>query len=279
MTSSPIFNPSSNPNPALTNAQDNVHLKTPFLMPVKPLLERGLMAAMVISVHGMLLAAALLMPPTATVPPEPELPTLMATVQLAPSSVAPIKPTATPPEKPAPIPPKTTAPVAKPSPVTPSPAPTPPITPPIPVAVIATASTTAAAVDTVPIAAAVSEKVLEAPASKTPPAPPAAPKPQPAAAAAPSTTKAIFDAAYLNNPEPAYPNVSRQRGESGTVFLRVQVSPDGKASSVVLHRSSGHSKLDDAAIKAVNTWRFVPAKTDGVAISSDVIVPIQFKLN
>ncbi len=87
-----------------------------------------------------------------------------------------------------------------------------------------------------------------------------------------------FDAAYLNNPAPAYPMQSRRLNEAGRVLLRVQVSDAGNALQVQLHQSSGYSRLDQAAQDAVRRWRFVPARRGDVAISEWVIVPITFNL-
>lgn len=97
---------------------------------------------------------------------------------------------------------------------------------------------------------------------------------------APSSTVVAprFDAAYLNNPAPAYPMQSRRLNEAGKVLLRVQVSEAGNALQVQLHQSSGHSRLDQAALDAVKRWRFIPARRGDVAISEWVIVPITFNL-
>lgn len=98
----------------------------------------------------------------------------------------------------------------------------------------------------------------------------------------PSPSSAVlaprFDAAYLNNPAPAYPMQSRRLNEAGRVLLRVQVSETGNALQVQLHQSSGHSRLDQAALDAVKRWRFIPARRGDVAISEWVIVPITFNL-
>ncbi|MDO9141175.1 MAG: energy transducer TonB [Methylobacter sp.] len=51
-----------------------------------------------------------------------------------------------------------------------------------------------------------------------------------------------FNAAYLNNPTPNYPSISRRLGEQGLVLLRVQVTADGTASSVELQTGSGSSR-------------------------------------
>jgi protein TonB len=87
-----------------------------------------------------------------------------------------------------------------------------------------------------------------------------------------------FGAAYLHNPAPTYPSSSRRAGEQGRVLLRVLVSTNGNAETVELENSSGFEKLDDAAMKAVKKWRFIPAKRSNEAISGYVIVPVKFSL-
>lgn len=87
-----------------------------------------------------------------------------------------------------------------------------------------------------------------------------------------------FAAAYLRNPAPAYPAHSRRLGEEGRVLLRVHVLANGKPDDVIIHQSSAHERLDEAAITAVRRWQFVPTKAGGVAIAAWVIVPIQFNL-
>jgi len=104
---------------------------------------------------------------------------------------------------------------------------------------------------------------------------------QPAAAlnreSAPQTTPPRLDPAYLHNPAPNYPALSKRNRESGTVLLLVKVDSEGNASAVTLHQSSGYDRLDQAAIQAVSRWRFVPGMRGQTAISATVIVPISFK--
>lgn len=117
-----------------------------------------------------------------------------------------------------------------------------------------------------------------------PPPPPAPPAPAPVQAAPPSppapppVTAARFDADYLDNPKPVYPAASRRLGEEGTVLLAVRVGAAGAALAVELRQSSGHPRLDGAALDAVRRWRFVPARRGGDAVESWVTVPIAFKL-
>lgn len=123
--------------------------------------------------------------------------------------------------------------------------------------------------------------VFSAPAPAPITAPPAtAAVAAPAVSNAPPATvsPARFDAAYLNNPEPKYPPLSRRLGEEGKVLLRVRVSPDGKAAAVDLEKSSNFVRLDEAARQAVAHWRFVPAKRGEEAIETTIIIPLVFRL-
>jgi len=86
------------------------------------------------------------------------------------------------------------------------------------------------------------------------------------------------DAAYLQNPAPAYPVLSRRAGEQGKVLVRVVVRPDGAPETVELRQSSGAVRLDEAALAAVRKWRFVPARRGDMPVTAAVIVPVVFSL-
>jgi protein TonB len=102
---------------------------------------------------------------------------------------------------------------------------------------------------------------------------------QAGATASEQRSEASFDAAYLNNPAPAYPLISRRQGESGKVLLLVQVTPHGTAAQVEIKQSCGFPRLDEAALEAVRKWHFVPARHGDVAVAASVVVPLSFKLN
>lgn len=115
--------------------------------------------------------------------------------------------------------------------------------------------------------------------------PPAATNPTPNAPASatnttvPATTAPRFDAAYLDNPAPKYPAISRRLGEQGLVKLRVFVESNGKPAKIELFKSSKSSRLDQTAIDTVGQWKFIPAKHGNENIADWVIVPIHFSLN
>lgn len=125
------------------------------------------------------------------------------------------------------------------------------------------------------------DAAAEAPSALAISAPaPVAAASQPTAAAAPAEpyTAPHADAAYLRNPVPAYPHLARKLGWQGTVLLHVQVSADGRCAAVQLKRSSGHAVLDEAALQAVKTWRFIPARQGDRPVNAWVDVPIRFNL-
>lgn len=83
----------------------------------------------------------------------------------------------------------------------------------------------------------------------------------------------------IHSYKPAYPRRSRERHSEGTVYVRVLVNERGRVDSVSLDESSGDSLLDDAALEAVEDWRFSPAKNSkGKEIPCYVVIPVSFVL-
>jgi protein TonB len=128
--------------------------------------------------------------------------------------------------------------------------------------------------------------LMAAPSEASPPAPapvaaarPAPPPAEPVAAAPAAVVPPVFNAAYLDNPAPAYPALSRRMHEEGRVVLRVLVTATGTAEDVQVGASSGAARLDAAALDTVRRWRFVPAKRGNEAVPAWVLIPISFKLD
>jgi protein TonB len=103
---------------------------------------------------------------------------------------------------------------------------------------------------------------------------PSAAAPQP-----PAPAEQEARAEYERNPAPEYPGRARQLGFEGTVQLRVKVNPNGGVDEVNVAVSSGYSMLDDAALRAVKTWVFKPARRGGQPVAAWVQVPIRFALD
>ncbi len=123
---------------------------------------------------------------------------------------------------------------------------------------------------------------VAAPVAEAPPAPVLLAK-APATVSAPGRADTIepphFNVAYLSNPRPAYPPMARKLGIEGVVLLRVNVTAQGAPEKIVIAQSSGASVLDDAALKAVQGWTFVPARRGDTPIAHPVDVPIRFHLS
>jgi protein TonB len=119
--------------------------------------------------------------------------------------------------------------------------------------------------------------VLNAPPSEmayqVPAAPPAPPGPPPAPDAS-----ASLGADYRNRKGLRYPPQAMRRREEGTVTLRVYVTPSGDPDQIEVQKGSGSRNLDQAALRAVRTWKFRPGTKDGQPVGGWVIVPIQFRL-
>jgi periplasmic protein TonB len=103
--------------------------------------------------------------------------------------------------------------------------------------------------------------------AETPPPPPA-----PMAAA----PRVVTDVAYVEPPQPRYPQESKRSGEEGLVVLRVLINELGKAARIDIERSSGHARLDEAARQAVQRALFRPYVENGVARMALATIPIEF---
>jgi len=119
---------------------------------------------------------------------------------------------------------------------------------------------------------------VEAPPSAVAATPPAVAVTPVAAATPVVDTEPDYKASYLNNPRPSYPMVARRMGWEGKVILNVEVLAEGACGAVNVFRSSGREVLDNSAMTIVKTWRFIPARRAGRAITQWFQVPINFSL-
>ncbi|HWV15387.1 MAG TPA: energy transducer TonB [Cellvibrio sp.] len=194
---------------------------------------------LVVLVHAGVLAAVLFAPES----PEPPV-VIPPTIQGVIVSVEPVEP---PPE---PVPPPPPPPEQKPLPKPKKPLPKAP-----------------------PSERAVQEEVAVEP---TPPAPvEQKSEPQPQAPVVPPRA----DATQINNPAPVYPTISKRLREEGTVILEILVTASGSVAEMRLKQSSGYERLDEAAMRAVKQWHFLPARRGNEAIDFWYELPIEFSLN
>lgn len=79
--------------------------------------------------------------------------------------------------------------------------------------------------------------------------------------------------------QPPYPSASRALGEEGSVELMVSIDDHGAVAGVSLLRSSGHARLDAAAIAfALKRWRFEAALDKGQPVAANRRFTVRFDL-
>lgn len=108
---------------------------------------------------------------------------------------------------------------------------------------------------------------------------------QPAAQATVSASQAVDKPLqtarpdHAHSPKPAYPLALRDLGVSGVVWLRVWVDKTGRPREIELAKGSGYRLFDEAALRAVQHWHFVPAKNEQQSLASWVEFAVRFEIN
>ena len=107
--------------------------------------------------------------------------------------------------------------------------------------------------------------------------------------APPKTTSAEF-VPYDTPPRPeggfaelqrrvAYPEVARKAGIQGKVLVQVKIDENGDVVEHQILESLGNNGCDEAALNAVKSVKWVPAKQGDDPVAVWVAIPIVFKLN
>lgn len=65
---------------------------------------------------------------------------------------------------------------------------------------------------------------------------------------------------FSGNKAPIYPMQARTEKRQGQVDLLYRVTKDGRVAEVQIAKSSGHADLDEAAVKAIAKFRYVPGQ-------------------
>jgi protein TonB len=113
-----------------------------------------------------------------------------------------------------------------------------------------------------------------APVAVAAPVAPVVPPPAPA----PPRNLSASSVQYLEPLQVEYPRLSKRLGETGVVTLRIFIDEAGRVREAQVSRTSGHSRLDDAAMAAVQKARFKPPTENGQAVSGYAQVPVDFQL-
>ena len=75
---------------------------------------------------------------------------------------------------------------------------------------------------------------------------------------------------------PPYPALSRRLGEEGKLTLQVELDESGRVTQTQIIKSSGYSRLDNAAVATVKTWHCRPATRDGQPVRTVALQPFNF---
>ncbi len=79
---------------------------------------------------------------------------------------------------------------------------------------------------------------------------------------------------------PIYPPLARSERIEGAVVVRYGVSVDGRVINARVESAQPEGVFEDAALKAVRSWRYNPALRDGEPVAVDnVLSTVRFELS
>jgi periplasmic protein TonB len=78
--------------------------------------------------------------------------------------------------------------------------------------------------------------------------------------------------------EPQYPSEARRQRITGQVVVKCLVNTDGRVVDAAVVKADPAGAFDLHAVEAVRKWYFKPARLNGSAVSSWVLLSIHFKL-
>ena len=82
----------------------------------------------------------------------------------------------------------------------------------------------------------------------------------------------------IHIPDPQYPDTARRDARQGTVILDFILDTSGEPTTLVISRPLGYG-FEEAALTAVERWRFQPATLNGKAIPFATTVEVNFHLH
>ncbi len=77
---------------------------------------------------------------------------------------------------------------------------------------------------------------------------------------------------------PEYPNLAREAGIEGTVMIRALVNAEGAVERVEILWSDATEGMEQSALEAALTCRFVPGKQRGRPVRAWMSIPFEFRL-
>jgi TonB family protein len=83
--------------------------------------------------------------------------------------------------------------------------------------------------------------------------------------------------ALIHKVEPEYTEEARKARLQGAVWLKVEISPEGKATKIKVLHALGMG-LDEKAVECVTKWRFKPGLKDGEPVTVEAQIEVNFRL-
>ncbi len=78
---------------------------------------------------------------------------------------------------------------------------------------------------------------------------------------------------------PIYPSAAKAEGVEGAVVVRYGVSVDGRVINARIDSAQPSGVFDEAALKAVRSWRYNPAIRDGSPVAvENILSTVRFEL-
>ncbi len=78
--------------------------------------------------------------------------------------------------------------------------------------------------------------------------------------------------------KPVYPSLAKRRNREGLVVLRLSINESGHLKHIEVLEDPGFGFVE-AAVEAVRSSQFTPARDNGKPVSARALLPIRFKLN
>lgn len=105
-----------------------------------------------------------------------------------------------------------------------------------------------------------------------------APEPPPVAPPPPKPKERTKASTKPGCTKPPYPTESQELEEEGTVTLGITTNVDGNVVDIKIIKSSGFTRLDNAAKQAFGRCEFNPGTVDGVPEKTTATVQYEFRL-
>jgi len=96
----------------------------------------------------------------------------------------------------------------------------------------------------------------------------------------PKVASADANVSYRKMRPPAYPKEAIAAKVSGTLYVRAHIDAEGKVSDAYVDQAVPITALalKDSALISIKNWTFNPPTRNGQAMESDVLVPMQFRI-